>query len=384
MPEETKTPEQIAAADKTTESQENGVRTRSEAQALAAFAKDQETRKDAGKGDKIIPGDKKTPQQIAAEKVIANPRFEAAKKAEPAKEEPKQEVKEEVEESEFDLDVENIEGAPNDNPTSFDRKRWKDLDDDIDTDNFNEEVVYERAKAYKTKATQAMIVAEASNIIDNDPTIKTLSGHLKRDDESLVFETEKATAREKGLDESAATERAQTKVTLYKDKGYLELKAGEIREDVEGFIGQRKQQITHHIESTRKALSLSDAPNPKLVAEAIEALEKQDNFLGLKFGGKSEQARKDFVKPIAEKIKNGSLLKKIQNDPALLAKVALLAEYEGSWQKAISKRVETEKTKALKSMSDAPYATPQNLKKPSIEQPAEAKPTALKNAATFK
>jgi hypothetical protein len=289
-----------------------------------------------------------------------------------------------------EVDVESEFGAQGnaanlDKPSEFDRARWRELDDDIDIDNFSEEKVFERARGYKEKYNQAATLAQANEIIEKDTQIKTWKGHVAKSDKELIMAAEAAKLRSKGRSEDEAAEQAAQLIKEYEDEspGFLKFKAREIREELEDAISAKTQHLQQQIQESRKALSLSEAPNPKLLKESIEHLGKTKDFLGLKIGSKSEQGFKDFIKPVEKGIKDGSILKAIQNDPKLLAEVALMMTYKEQFTKSITKRIENAKTKAVNSLASAPYSDGKKVAPLQTETDDEGKPK-LKNPGTFK
>lgn len=257
---------------------------------------------------------------------------------------------EEKSESLFDIDLdEKVETNPTDK-VKFGKDKWKDLDDDIYSDDEDLEfdsksaTVIEkalgRAKEYKQKANEYKSIAEANKTINEDPHIKYWAELHDSDDDSIVLVGEKQKYLNAGKSEEEALRLAQADVEELKGESekLFSKRAKDIRLDLEGAITKRSKELHENISKTAQALNLSKAPNPELVSKAIEALSKQDNFLGLKYGGKNETAKKDFIKPVEAAIKDGSLISKIQSDPALLAEIGLLVYYKDKFSKAIEKK----------------------------------------------
>jgi len=296
------------------------------------------------------------------------------------------ELSEEVDiDSEFGLGNDNGNAAPESKSNEFDRARWRELDDDIDIDNFSEEKVFERARGYKEKYNQAATLAQANEIIEKDTQIRTWKSHVAKSDKELIMSAEAAKLRAKGRSDEEANEQASQLVREYEEEspGFMKFKAREIREELEDAITHKTQTLQQQIQESRKALSLSEAPNPKLLKDSIEYLGKTKDFLGLKFGSKSEQGFKDFMKPVEKGLKDGSILKTIQNDPKLLAEVALMMTYKEQFTKSITKRIENAKTKAVNSLASAPYSDGKKTVHIQTEVDNEGRP-ALKNPSTFK
>ena len=267
---------------------------------------------------------------------------------------------------EFDIDLDQKEELAPGSKVKFTKDRFKELDDDISDDDheFDEPVakmldkVFNRAKEYKEKATNYKAVAEANQTINNDDLIKTWARVHDLDDEKLLLEVEKAKYEKAGYNEDEAMIKATEDVNELRDESerLFTKKAKDIRLDLRSAINSRSQDIQSNIQKSAKALSLSNAPNPELISKTIEHLSKMDNFLGLKIGGKNEQSKKDFVKPIADAIKDGSLLKEIQSNPELLAEVGMYLKNKDKFTKAISNRTPT-KTEVLKKLSTAPHSS---------------------------
>ena len=267
----------------------------------------------------------------------------------------------------------------------FDRKKWKELDDDIDTENFDEEKVLERAKQYKDNYSKAQMLVESKGVVDNDQYIQSWGKALKFQDEDLVLAREISKYTDLGLDSEAANERATAKLQSWKDKNpdRITEEAEDIRLALNSNIKQRSEQLSEQLNSTRKALSLSTAPKPEFLNKAKEELAKQRDFLGLKFGGKTESSVKDFLKTIEAKISDGSILKRIQEDPSLLAEVAVFVENKEGFKKAIANRMLTDKTKALNALDKAPHVRGKALADVAPLQ-TEKQPAVLKDPKNFK
>lgn len=325
----------------------------------------------------------------AAAPLLADPKVQPETKVvtEPTKETPIEQEKDD-----FVYHVDDVEEGAGTaangetKPAAFDRKRWKELDDDIDTENFDEEKVFSRAAAYKDKANKALILAEANEVFEKHEGIKFIKQHLSMSDEDLVLASDVAELKRVGYTQEQATEKASTRLAKLREKypDAIEEKAEDIRMGLKGAEAETRRTLQSQIEQSRKALSLSEAPNPELLNKSIEFLGNTDTFLGLKFGSKSEQGLKDFRKPVEEGIKDGSILKKLQNDPELLAKAALFVHYEKDWTKAISKRVENAKTKVMKTLPDAPYSAGKRAVTPATTELDSDGRAQLKNPGTFK
>lgn len=267
--------------------------------------------------------------------------------------------------SEFDIDLdEKVEVAPG-SKVKFGKDRFKELDDDISDEDFEFEEntskildkVFNRAKEYKEKANSYKTIAEANQTVQTDPHIKTWATAHDLPDDKLILEVEKAKYEKAGYSEDEALTMATADVTELKEESekLFAKKAKDVRLELRSAIQTRSQEIQANISKTAEALSLSNAPNPELITKTIESLSKVDNFLGLKIGGKNEQSRKDFIKPVADGIKDGSLLKKLQSDPELLSEFGLYVQYKDKFKTAIEKRTPT-KQKMVQQLSNAPHS----------------------------
>lgn len=274
---------------------------------------------------------------------------------------------EEQTQSDFDIDLdEKVEATPSDR-IKFEKSRLKELDDDLDIDeDFLDldakthallDKTFNRAKEYKAKANEYKTVAEANQVVGNDELIKTWVDHVNLENDALIRSVEIAKYQRAGYSPEEAAVKAQEAVEelQLESEKLFNRKADDIRLDLKSAIKERASEIQSNISKTAKALSLSNAPDPNLISQATETLSKSDNFLGLKFGGKSEQSKKDFLKPVEAAIKDGSLLKKIQSDPALLAKIGLFVQYEDKFKTAIDRRTPSKKA-ILESLSKAPHS----------------------------
>lgn len=295
-----------------------------------------------------------------------------------------------VEESTFDLDLdEKVEPIVGEK-VKFGKDKWKELDDDIDENDyeFDEPTskllnkVFDRAKDYKQKANEYKTVAEANKIINEDANIKYWHELRSSDDDKVVlaFEQSKYIKAGKGEDEALRLAQADVEELKTESERLFSKRAKDLRLELDGAINARSQELHSNISQTAKALSLSNAPDPNFLKQAVEELYKTDDFLGLKFGGKSETAKKDFLKPIEDAIKDGSLLKRVQSDPKLLRAVGLLDKYGDKFMKAIEKK---SSNKALEKdkLAKAPHSSGMPQVKSDIV-PTEG--TGLKDPTKFR
>lgn len=295
--------------------------------------------------------------------------------------------------SEFDIDLDEKETPSEGSKMKLSKDRFKEVDDDLyseeedlDLDEKTHKLldkVLNRAKEYKTKTNEYKTIAEANQLINSDEHIKTWASVHDLDDEKLLLEVEKAKYQKAGYGEDEAIKMATDDVTELKEESekLFSKKAKDIRLELRTAIQGRSKEIQSQISQTAKALSLSNAPNPELIAKTIEHLSKTDSFLGLKIGGKSETSKKDFIKPVAEAIKDGSLLKKLQSDPALLAEIGLMVQYKDKFKNAIEKRTPT-KQKVKQELSKAPHSSGAAALISDIKEVANA--SGLKNPGGFR
>jgi len=298
--------------------------------------------------------------------------------------------KPQLEESEFDIDLDE-QAAPSDTgKLKFAKDKFKELDDDIDIEDDLElderthrvlDKVFNRAKEYKETGNKYKTIAEANTVIGQDDLIKTWDAHIKLPNDKLIHSIEFSKYKKAGFsDEEAAQKAAEYVEELQQESEKLYNRtADNIRLELSTAINERASEIHSKIQSTAKALSLSNAPDPNLITKATENLYKADNFLGLKFGGKSEQSKKDFVKPVAEAIKDGSLLKKIQSDPELLSEIGLFVQHRDKFKAAIERRTPAKK-QLLESLSKAPHSS--GIKP--VTRETVSKEGGLKNPGGFK
>lgn len=270
-------------------------------------------------------------------------------------------------------------------PAQFDRKRFAEVDEDLV--DAADDKLFERLNAYKTKYNQVSVLAQASELIENDEPTKTIKGYIGLSDEDLVLRNEIQELKNLGYTEEQAAEEAAQTVKDYKEESptYISKQSRKLRIALTGALNARKEHIATQIKESRKALSLSEGPKPEFLSKSIEHLGKTKEFLGLKFGSKTEQGMKDFIKPIETAIKDGSFLKEIQSDPQLLAELALYRYNRDGFKTAITKRVEGAKTKAMKGLADAPYSDGKGGKPASgeVKLDDDGKPM-LKNPGGFK
>ena len=295
------------------------------------------------------------------------------------------------EEPEFDIDLDEKPEAQITDKVKFEKSKFKELDDDLDADDDLEldnrthailDKVFNRAKEYKDKANQYKTVAEANNVIGNDELIKTWSSHINLDNEKLLRSVEMAKYKNAGFNDEEAAAKAEEAVEELKieSERLFNRRADDIRLELRSAIKERATEIQSNISKTAKALSLSNAPDPTIISKATESLSKVDNFLGLKIGGKSEQSKKDFIKPVEAAIKDGSLLKKIQSDPELLSEIGLYIQYKDKFKTAIERRTPAKK-QILEQLSRAPHSA--GLK-PVTKETVSKENGALKDPGGFK
>ncbi len=295
--------------------------------------------------------------------------------------------------SAFDIDFDDKPAVTAEDRVKFKREQFKELDDDIDTDDEEFDVdsktaklldrVLSRGKEYKEKTNQYKSLAEANTVIENDDHIKSWREHRNLDDEKLIHAIEFAKYKGADLSDEEAAQKAQESVEELREESekLFKRRAEDIRLELSQGIKNRTKELQSQIQSTSKALSLSNAPDPTLIEKAIEKLSKTDNFLGLTFGGKTESGKKDFLKPIEASIKDGSLIKKIQNDPDLLAEFALYSFGKDKFKNAIEKRTPSKK-QILEKLSAAPHSNgPTGAVKPQAEA---GDASGLKNPKGFR
>lgn len=274
----------------------------------------------------------------------------------------------------------------------YGKDKFAEFDDDIFTDDEPIELdektsrlldkVLDRGRDYKKKSNEYKTVAEANKTISEDPNIKFWADLHDSDDDKVVLASEQAKYLKVGKSEDEALRLAQADVEELKAESekLFAKKAKDVRLELEGAIHARSQEIQSNISKTVKALSLSNAPDSELISKTIDRLSKTDNFLGLKIGGKNETAKKDFIKPVEAAIKDGSLLKRLQSDPDLLAEFGLYAQYKDKFTKAIDRRGQS-KANPLEKLSKAPHSNG----KPAIQ--TDIVPSAdggLKNPTSFR
>lgn len=293
-------------------------------------------------------------------------------------------------EQEFDINLdEPLEMTPSEK-RKFEKAKLKELDDDLDIEedlDLDEKThglldkVFSRAKEYKTKANEYKTVAEANQLIGNDDLIKTWADHVNLDNDQLIRAVEMAKYQKAGFNQEEAAAKAAESVEELKleSERLFNRRADDIRLELRAAIKERATEIQSNISKTAKALSLSNAPDPNLLSKATEKLSKVDNFLGLKIGGKSEQSKKDFIKPVEAAIKDGSLLKKLQSDPELLAEIGLYVQYKDKFKTAVEKRTPTKK-QVLESLSRAPHSA--GIKP--VTKETVSKEGGLKDPGSFK
>lgn len=293
-------------------------------------------------------------------------------------------------ESDFDIDLDEVLQAPA-GKKKIAASALKEIDDDIYSDDDDLEVdertgsliekLAERAKGYKKSSNDYKTVAEANQIIKNDEQIKKfVAAHDMADDE-LVRQARYLKLKNAGFSDEDANAEADGYIDkLNQSDGLLLEQAKEIRLDLRAAINNRSKHIQGEIEKTTKALSLSASVDPELITKATKHLSKTDNFLGLKIGGKNEQSRKDFFKPVEKAIKDGTLLKEIQTNPELLAEFGLFKQYKEQFKVAIEKRQPNRKQQ-LQTLQDAPHTNGTAAARP-VEVPKST--GALPNPKGFK
>lgn len=289
---------------------------------------------------------------------------------------------------EFDIDVDaltKLEAGKAKIPVS----KFKEVDDDLydgdddweldETTASRVNKLLERTSEYKKKANEYKTVAEASEIIKNDPHIKQLREAFDLEDTELIKAIRVNKYKQAGASEDEAIEKAEEYLAELSEK-VIKTQADDIRLDIRGSVNARAKEIQSKIAETSKALSLSSAPNPDLVDKAVKHLSKTEEFLGLKIGGKTETGKKDFMRPVEKMIKDGSLIKELQSNPELLVKAGLLHVYGDKFTSAVQSRTPSRKKQA-EAMEKAPHS---NGPKPVQKTPVAPQEGGLKDPRSFK
>lgn len=323
-----------------------------------------------------IENNKKAQEKLDADKLAAE-QF-VGKNPIPPKEEDKSEKKVEKPESkkgdapeggedDFEVDYEQIlKDKQTTGKKKIEASRFKEIDDDFGVDEDLEldeatanilEKVLARTSDYKKKGNEYKVIAESQDVIEKDDKIKAWSSLYQLDDEKLATTVWENKYIRAGKTAEDAKSLAEAKIADMKEKtpAMIATIAEESRLDLQAAANDRISEIRKNISDTKKALSLSTTTDPELVKKTVEALSKIENFAGLKVGSKNPATKKDIMKPVEAKIKDGSFLKKLQENPELLAEVAYYDEYKEQITAAVKRRG-TDRKKGGENLNKAPHS----------------------------
>lgn len=266
-----------------------------------------------------------------------------------------------VEEDEYDLNFSEVV-APSTGKRKITASSLKEVDEDLSDDDDDFEIdeivaskfdkILSRTKEYKEKANQYKNIAEANQTIKNDPQLKAMKEFADQPDKDLVLIAQKNKLVRSGMDAATAQEEAEAYVNRY-DDSEVALRAKDLRVDMGIMFNDRAKILHEEIAKSAEALTLSKKVNPELITNATAYLDKVNSFMGLNIGSKVEADRVAFNKPIKAAIKNGDVLKAMQEDPKFMAEAAILYVYKNKLSETIKSR-KTPRTKVLEELSDAP------------------------------
>lgn len=214
-----------------------------------------------------------------------------------------------------------------DDSLSFDDDNKDDKDEkDIELEALNKklgtnfESVEELKNALKKEEQQSQEQIEEKELNKATLVIKSLNEFKKLDDEALVKEYFKAEFNGKGMNVSDedVINQIEDKIDSLKDSGTLDLFAKNIRSNIDSNI-EKNQEVVDKIEGDReKRKNEKLSKNIEKLQSAFASMAK-NSFLGVELSN-------DDIKKAYHSVRSGEFFEKVNNDPGLVAKLAMIVQ----------------------------------------------------------
>lgn len=250
-----------------------------------------------------------------------------------------------------DAPADNKEQKPVAETPKLNFSRFKDLDEDVDS----EDKLYESFKSLKESNSKLGIIAKGNKIINEDKDIKDWNSLLQLSGEDLVKEGLTFSFMQAGFSEKQAAEKAQAKIDKSKDSNpdFIEEEEMKLRGQLRTSINQKASELQKTLLDAEESLPKKTKKETESLAQTVKAkIQSTDNFLGLALGADEDSIKK--IRGKAEKLLDGENLTKLLKDPDFLADALFLHANRKGLQKAITDRSSSTRASMLDKIDKAP------------------------------
>lgn len=182
------------------------------------------------------------------------------------------------------------------------------------------------------------LLVKGREVIEQDPEIMQYKTHLKKDEETLFKTAEIMEGIQAGESAEDAERAAEAKYARLKENNpdAITEKVRKVRGSLNGFIANKEKEILAAQEAARQNIR-PEKVSKEVSETAVGEVAKLDSILGIRLSYKDKSKLAVLTGKAETAISSGSLMKKLQEDPKLLAKVAFIVENEAEYVKNIKK-----------------------------------------------